>query len=61
MTKSMLTVPPSAIALSSIFLYNCNSAIFAYLTNVLEMSMAELITFSTVSDSHMTFLTPETS
>jgi hypothetical protein len=49
----MLAVPPSAIALSSIFLYNCTNAMFAYMINILHMSMPQLITLQAVSDSHM--------
>jgi hypothetical protein len=49
----MLAVPPSAIALSSIFLYNCTNAMFAYLINVMHMSMPQLITLQAVSDFHM--------
>jgi hypothetical protein len=49
----MLAVPPSAIALSSIFLYNCTNAMFAYMINILHMSMPQLITLQAVSRSHM--------
>lgn len=45
----MLAVPPSAVALSSIFLYNCTNAMFAYLTNIVQMSMLQLITIQAVS------------
>jgi hypothetical protein len=54
----MLEVPPSAIALSSIFLYNCTNAMFAYLINVMHMSMPQLITLQAVSVSHMICKTP---
>jgi len=53
----MLAVPPSAIALSSIFLYNCINAMIAYLTNVMQMSMVQLITLQAVRDLHMTIKT----
>jgi hypothetical protein len=49
----MLEVPPSAIALSSIFLYNCTNAMFAYLINVMHMSMPQLITLQAVCVSQM--------
>ena len=48
-TFAMSPVPPSAIALSSIFFYNCIIAIFAYLTNVMHMSMFQLIIIQTVN------------
>ena len=50
----MLAVPPSVIALSSIFLYNCTNAMFAYMIVVLHMSMPQLITLQAVSDSCIT-------
>jgi hypothetical protein len=49
MNTIMLAVPPSAIALSSIFLYICTNAMFAYLINVMHMSMPQLITLQAVS------------
>jgi hypothetical protein len=45
----MAAVPPSAIALFSMFLYNCINAMFAYLTNIMQMSMLQLITIQAVS------------
>jgi hypothetical protein len=39
----MLKVPPSAIALFSVFLYGCYNAIFAYLTNIKEVSILQLL------------------
>jgi hypothetical protein len=45
----MPNVAPSAIALFSIFLYNCINAMMAYLTNIMGMSVLQLITIQAVS------------
>lgn len=41
----MSLIPPSAIALFATFLYNCINAIFGYLTNVMKISMLQLLVF----------------
>jgi len=48
----MSSIPASAIALFAIFLYNCVNAIFGYLTNVMEISMLQLLAFQAVRTSH---------
>jgi hypothetical protein len=49
----MRAVPPSGIALTSILLYSCVTAIFAYLTNIMHVSMYQLIALQTVSVDHV--------
>jgi hypothetical protein len=48
----MSSIPASAIALFAIFLYNCVNAIFGYLTNVVKISMLQLLAFQTVRPSY---------
>jgi hypothetical protein len=48
----MSSIPASAIALFAIFLYNCVNAIFGYLTNVVEISLLQLLAFQTVRPSY---------
>jgi hypothetical protein len=48
----MSSIPASAIALFAIFLYNCVNVIFGYLTNVVEISLLQLLAFQTVRPSH---------
>ena len=49
----MSSIPASAIALFAIFLYNCVNAIFGYLTNVMEISMLQLLAFQAVRPYRM--------
>jgi len=49
----MSSIPASAIALFAIFLYNCVNAIFGYLTNVMEISMLQLLAFQAVRPYHV--------
>jgi hypothetical protein len=44
----MLSIPASAIALFAIFLYTFMNAIFGYLTNVMGISLLQLLAFQTV-------------
>jgi hypothetical protein len=51
LTRNMtiLNIPPSSIALFSIFLFNCVNAIIGYSTNVLGMSVFHLMFIQSVS------------
>jgi hypothetical protein len=48
----MPPIPASGIALFAIFLYNCVNAIVGYLTNVMEISMLQLLALQAVRSSH---------
>lgn len=56
LSNTMSPIPPAAIALFSMFLYNCINALFAYLTNIMQMSMLQLVTIQAVSLSASIYL-----
>jgi hypothetical protein len=54
---TVLNIPPSSIALFSIFLFNCVNVIIGYSTNVLGMSVFQLMFIQSVSTYLPTLLT----
>jgi hypothetical protein len=47
----MSPIHPGFIALFSIFLFNCNNALFAYLVNVKHMPVLQVLAIQSVSES----------
>jgi hypothetical protein len=45
----MSPIHPGFIALFSIFLFNCNNALFAYLVNVKHMPVLQVLAIQSVS------------